>query len=79
MPVVSFFLQRIEADLCSVTMDKADVPKIIGEPSDCTPECEADNFMTCPGCRALIDCRDLGTVIVHAGELPHGQRKVAMV
>lgn len=44
----------------------------IGQPDGWTPENEADHFMVCPGCGALIDCRDLGVVMAHSGDLPHG-------
>jgi hypothetical protein len=46
--------------------------EIIGQPNGWTPESEADHFMRCPGCGEWIDCRDLGMVFQHAGELPHG-------
>jgi hypothetical protein len=45
----------------------------IGLPNGWTPETEADHYMVRPGCGALIDMRDLGTVLEHAGELPHGK------
>jgi hypothetical protein len=45
---------------------------IVGKPLDWTPESEADHFCICPGCGALIDMRDLGMALDHAGELPHG-------
>ena len=32
---------------------------------------EADNFLKCPTCGGWIDCRDLGSVMDHAGPLPH--------
>jgi hypothetical protein len=32
---------------------------------------EADRLMRCPACGGWIDCRDLGQVFEHEGELPH--------
>lgn len=47
--------------------------KITGQPDGWIPETEADHFCVCPGCGALIDMRDLGMALEHAGELPHGK------
>ena len=47
-------------------------PCSIGVPIGWSPESEADHYMVCPGCGALIDMRDLGMALGHAGELPHG-------
>ena len=46
--------------------------KIIGEPVGWTPETDTDHYCVCPGCGALVDMRDLGMALQHAGELPHG-------
>ena len=42
-------------------------PKI-GKPVEVA---EADRLMRCPACGGWIDCRDLGQVFEHGGELPH--------
>lgn len=52
-------------------MDQDNEPKIVAAPIGWLPEKEADLYCVCPGCGALIDCRDLGMVMEHAGELPH--------
>jgi hypothetical protein len=44
----------------------------IGKPAGWTPESDLDHFMVCPGCGAVIDMRDLGMALQHAGELPRG-------
>ncbi len=46
----------------------------LGKPAGWSPESEVDHYCVCPGCGALIDMRDLGMAIDHAGELPHGRR-----
>jgi hypothetical protein len=45
--------------------------KYIGWPRDGIPTNEADHFIRCPACGGLVDCRDLGQVFAHVGELPH--------
>lgn len=52
-------------------MDNDDQTDIVGVPKGWVPDSEADHFCICPGCNALIDMRNLGMALEHAGELPH--------
>ncbi|MCA1458107.1 hypothetical protein I6F35_33780 [Bradyrhizobium sp. BRP22] len=42
------------------------VERVGGPPKD-----EAENFIKCEFCGGWIDCRDLASVMDHAGPLPH--------
>lgn len=52
-------------------MDTVPKGKYIGRPIDNIPDDERRHFMKCPGCGQWLDCRDLGQVFEHAGDLPH--------
>ncbi len=55
--------------------DKLPVVKpgeILGHPDGWTADTEFEHYMRCPGCGLWVDMRDLGMVLDHAGELPHG-------
>ena len=52
--------------------DHPTIPRgeIIGERVG-EPENEAEHYITCPECGGLIDLRNLGAMLEHAGPLPH--------
>ena len=59
------------ADDTDVKRDPITQGVYIGRPKGEAPAKEAEHFERCPGCGQWFDCRDLGQVFDHVGELPH--------